>query len=148
MRLFHHEFMVNAPIARVAEFHRSALTIKQLTPPPMIVKFNQLELLGEGSRADFTLWFGLIPIHWLAVHSTVDPIESYTDTQVNGPFQTWIHRHSFKRLTDDMTKIIDEIEGQPSNHLFWGVVSRSMWLTPPISFSYRARQTRLAVEVP
>ena len=148
MRLFHHEFMVNALIARVAEFHRSALALKQLTPPPMIVKFNQLEPLGEGSRADFTLWFGPFPIHWVAVHSTVDPIEGYTDTQVDGPFQIWIHRHSFKRLTDDMTKIIDEIEGQPSNHLFCGNVSRFMWLTLPILFSYRARQTRLAVEVP
>lgn len=147
MPKFRHEFQVNAPIQRVAEFHRSTQALKQLTPPPLFVKFNQLEPIGEGSRADFTLWLGPIPIHWVAVHSNVDPKEGFTDTQEEGPFQTWIHRHSFKQVTNDKTKIIDEIEGQPNNHPIWGLVSRFMWLTLPILFSYRARQTRKAVEV-
>jgi ligand-binding SRPBCC domain-containing protein len=146
MRQFRHEFQVNAPIERVAEFHRNTKALKLLTPPPLFVKFNQIEPMGEGSRADFTLWLGLIPIRWMAVHTAVHSTDGFTDTQVEGPFQTWVHRHSFKQMTDDTTKIIDEIEGQPSNHIFWGIVSRFMWLTLPILFSYRAGQTRRAVE--
>jgi ligand-binding SRPBCC domain-containing protein len=147
MRYFRHQFQVNAPIEKVAEFHQSTQALKQLTPPPLFVKFNRIEPMGEGSQADFTLWLGPIPIRWIAIHSAVDPLNGFTDTQVEGPFQTWIHRHSFERLNPEATKVIDEVEGQPSNHLIWGIVSRFMWLTMPILFSYRARQTRQAVEL-
>lgn len=146
MRQFQHEFQVNAPIERVAEFHSSTKALKLLTPPPLFVKFNHIEPMGEGSRADFTLFLGPIPIHWIANHTDVHPTDGFTDTQVEGPFQTWIHRHTFTQMTTDTTKIIDEIEGQPSGHLFSGIVSRFMWLTLPILFSYRAQQTRRAVE--
>jgi ligand-binding SRPBCC domain-containing protein len=146
MRHYSHEFQVNAPIERVAEFHRSTQTLKYLTPPPLFVSFNHVDPLGEGSRADFTMWFGPLPIRWVAVHSDVNPMEGFTDTQVEGPFNTWVHRHSFEPINDNSTKVIDQIEGQPSSHPFWGLVSRFMWLTLPILFSYRARQTRKAIE--
>jgi len=146
MRSFQHEFHVNAPIEIVSEFHKSTRVIKHLTPPPLFVKFNQIELLGEGSRSDFTLWLGPIPIHWVAVHSEVIPLEGFTDTQVEGPFKTWVHKHIFESLAGGKTRIIDRVEGQPSDHIFWGIISRFMWLTLPILFSYRARQTRRTVE--
>lgn len=147
MRRFQHEFQVHAPIERVAEFHRSTQALKSLTPPPLFISFNHVDPLGEGSRADFIMWLGPIPIRWIAIHSDVNLMDGFTDTQVEGPFQTWVHRHAFERINDNSTKVIDRIEGQPSNHPFWGLVSRFMWLTLPILFFYRARQTRKAVEV-
>lgn len=146
MRHYHHEFQVNAPVERVAGFHRSTEALKSLVPPPLFVSFNYIEPMGEGSRSDFTLWFGPIPVRWVAVHSQVNPVEGFTDTQVEGPFQTWVHNHTFEKISHNSTKIKDTIEGQPSNHPFWGLVSRFMWYTLPILFSYRARQTRKAVE--
>ena len=146
MRSFQHEFSVNASLDRVVEFHGSTRALKQLTPPPLFVQFNQIEPLAEGSRSDFTLWLGPIPIHWVAVHSDVSPETGFTDTQVEGPFQTWIHTHRFMEISQDKTRIIDRVEGLPSNHPFWGIISRFMWLTLPILFSYRAQQTRTAVE--
>ena len=44
---FKHEFQVDAPVEKVAEFHSSTLALKRLTPPPMFVQFNQIEPLGE-----------------------------------------------------------------------------------------------------
>ena len=146
MRSFQHEFSVNAALDSVVEFHSSTRALKQLTPPPMFVQFNQIEPLAEGSRSDFTLWLGPIPIHWVAVHSDVNPATGFTDTQVEGPFHTWIHTHRFLEISQGETRIIDQVQGLPSNHLFWGIISRFMWLTLPILFSYRAMQTRKAVE--
>lgn len=146
MRYYQHHFQVKAPIERVAEFHRGTHALKQLTPPPLIVQFKRVEPLAEGSQAEFTLWFGPIPIRWKAVHSEVDPLNGFTDTQVEGPFNTWVHRHGFRGVSPDSTLIVDAVQGQPSEHPFWGMVSRFMWLTLPILFSYRARQTRKAVE--
>ena len=143
---FTHEFQVDAPVEKVAEFHSSTLALKRLTPPPMFVQFNQIEPLGEGSRSDFTLWLGPIPIRWVAVHSGVSATNGFTDTQVEGPFQTWIHKHIFQSLPGNKTRVIDQVTGQSSSHILWGIVSRFMWLTLPILFSHRARQTRRAVE--
>jgi ligand-binding SRPBCC domain-containing protein len=146
MRQYQHEFQVNAPVERVAEFHRSTEALKTLVPPPLFISFNHIDPMGEGSRSDFTMWFGPIPVRWVAVHSQVNPMEGFTDTQMEGPFKTWVHRHAFEPIDENSTRIVDQIEGQPSNHPFWGLVSRFMWYTLPILFAYRARQTRKAVE--
>ncbi len=146
MRQFRHEFRVKASLEKVAEFHSSTRALKLLTPPPMFVKFNSIEPLGEGSRSDFTLWLGPIPIHWVAVHSEFDPLHGFIDTQVQGPFDTWIHRHSFQSITEDTTRVIDEVKGKPGDHFFWGMISRMMWLTLPYLFAFRAWQTQRAVE--
>ena len=146
MRSFQHEFSVNASLERVVEFHNSTHALKQLTPPPMFVQFNQIEPLAEGSRSDFTLWLGPIPIHWVAIHTNVNPLTGFTDTQAEGPFRTWIHKHEFEKKAQGTTRIIDHVQGEPSNHPFWGIISRLMWLTLPILFYYRALQTRKAVE--
>ena len=146
MRTFLHQFQVNAPIERVSEFHNNTRVIKQLTPPPLFVKFNQIEPLSEGSRSDFTLWLGPIPIQWVAVHSEMVPLVGFTGSQVEGPFKTWVHKHIFESLAGGKNRIIDRVDGKPSDHIFWRIISRFMWLTLPILFSYRAWQNRKTVE--
>ncbi len=146
MKHFSHNFNVQAPLMRVAEFHRDTRALKYLTPPPLIVRFNNLQPLAEGSIADFTMWFGPLPIRWVARHSEVDLASGFTDTQISGPFKTWIHKHSFKRLDDNSTEVCDIIQAQPASHPFWGLVSRLMWLNLPLLFAYRAWRTRKALE--
>ena len=146
MKTFTHRFQVNAPLERVAGFHSDSRALKVLTPPPIVVAFHHLEPLGHGSVADFTMWFGPIPIRWCAVHSEVDPQSGFTDTQETGPFASWQHRHTFTSINANTTLVEDSIQAQPSNHFFYGLVSRFMWLTLPILFAYRARRTRREVE--
>jgi ligand-binding SRPBCC domain-containing protein len=146
MKSFTHPFQVRAPLARVAQFHQDTRALKQLTPPPLIVKFNNLQPLGEGSIADFTMWFGPLPIRWVAVHSEVDPISGFTDTQVTGPFDQWIHRHSFIALDENLTEVHDHIEAQTGKGLPKGLASRFMWFNLPLLFAYRAWRTKRALE--
>lgn len=146
MRQYSHRFVVQASIARVAEFHRNTRALKQLTPPPLFVSFNELQPLAEDSVADFTMWFGPLPIRWVAVHTDVEPESGFTDTQAAGPFESWVHRHSFKALDGKRTEIRDDIQAVPSRHLFWGLVSRLMWLNLPVLFAYRAWRTRRTLE--
>ncbi len=142
MKTFNHRFQVNAPLERVAAFHSDSRALKMLTPPPIIVAFHHLEPLGEGSVADFTMWFGPIPIHWCAVHSAVDPLNGFIDTQASGPFASWQHRHTFTTIDENTTLVEDTIQAQPGKHFFYGLVSRLMWLTLPLLFAYRAWRTR------
>ncbi len=146
MKQYTHRFKVQAPLAAVADFHSDTRALKMLTPPPLFVSFNKVEPLAEGSVADFTMWFGPVPIHWVAKHSEVDPMRGFTDTQTSGPFEIWVHRHSFESIDEHTTYVMDHIKGKPRDHLFWGLVSRFMWLTLPVLFAYRARRTRKALE--
>ena len=146
MRHFQHKFLVEAPISKVAEFHQDTRSLKGLTPPPIYVSFNEIQPLAENSVADFTMWLGPLPVRWVAMHSNVKPLNGFTDTQLSGPFEQWVHQHAFQSLGPNRTEIIDTVEAQPSNHVFWGLVSRFMWLNLPFLFAYRAWRTRKALE--
>jgi ligand-binding SRPBCC domain-containing protein len=146
MKTFTYRFQVDAPIEQVAAFHRDARVLKKLTPPPLIVQIHQVEPLAEGSIAEFTMWAGPLPIRWRAVHSQVHPGQGFTDRQERGPFQDWVHQHSFTALTPQRTEVSDQVTATPSGHWFWGLVSRLMWLSLPLLFFYRAWQTRRALE--
>ncbi len=144
---FVYRFTVSAPLDRVADFHRQTHTLKKLTPPPIFVQFHHLEPLAEGSRAEFTLWFGPFPVRWEAVHTHVDGSSGFTDTQVRGPLRQWRHQHRFTAVTDGVTCIEEriEIEHQAGPR---GWLSRVLYSKPALRllFLYRQYVTRHALE--
>ncbi|MBG7609267.1 MAG: TIGR01777 family protein [Anaerolineae bacterium] len=144
---FKHEFQVNATLQQVVDFHRDTIVLKKLTPFPIIVQFRQVEPVGEGTQALFTLWFGPIPVTWHANHHDFNLPNSFFDTQVEGPFNLWVHQHSFNKIDDKMTEVVDDIDVQFGTGLFSGLVSRFMWITLPILFAYRAWQTKRLLEM-
>jgi ligand-binding SRPBCC domain-containing protein len=138
---FRHRFTVNAPLWAVAEFHSDSSALRYLTPPPLIVRFNEVQPIEEGAVVDFTIWAGPLPIRWTAVHTHVTEKNGFVDTQTRGPFQSWRHKHQFKALNENTTEIIDEIEAE-----YGGLISRFMWLGMPLLFGYRAWRTKLALD--
>ena len=72
----------------MAAFHKYTRALRQLTPPPLIVQFNDVGSLGEGSVADFTMWAGPVPVRWAAVHSQVTEQNGFVDTQKRGHFRS------------------------------------------------------------
>ncbi|MCJ7568853.1 MAG: TIGR01777 family oxidoreductase [Anaerolineales bacterium] len=143
---FTHRFRVNASLEAASDFHRNTEVLKQLTPLPILVQFHKVEPVGEGSSADFTLWLGPFPIPWSAKHYDFDPPRGFKDIQLKGPFTFWDHHHAFIQIDDQTTEVVDDITAQLGRHFYYGLVSRFMWLTLPILFSYRAWQTRRLVE--
>ncbi len=150
---FTRSFQVAATLEKVAEFHQDAKSLRILTPPPVFVQFHRIEPLAESSIADFTLWLGPIPIHWVAIHSEVDPLSGFTDTQLSGPYTFWKHQHRYypaepskgESLNKMLTIISDEIEAVPGKGLWNGTISRLLLLGLPVMFAYRAWRTRRAI---
>ena len=138
---YRHSFIVNAPLSAVAEFHKDTRALRELTPPPLAVQFNNVEPLAEGSVADFTMRAGPVAVRWVAVHSGVTEFNGFVDTQEKGPFNSWSHHHQFRAVDDHTTEVIDEIEAQ-----YGSAISRFMWLNLPVLFAYRARQTKKILE--
>ncbi len=147
MPTFDSSFTVKAPLERVAAFHHDTSVLKRLTPPPLILQLHRFEPLAEGSIADFTLWFGPLPIHWVAVHTNVDSRRGFTDTQHRGPLKFWQHTHTFTQLGPHLSRVADHIayEHHPGVQ---GLLSRLLFPKPALFmlFTYRKAATKAMLE--
>lgn len=140
--IYHHHFRVPAPLARVTEFHSRASSMAAITPPPIIIRMkNSPAILTEGDEMDFTMWFGPIPIRWLArIEDVTDA--GFIDRQLQGPFAEWVHRHTFIAVDEQSTDVVDEIHLRLNPHPVRWLVGMGMVLGLPILFAYRAWKTR------
>ena len=139
---FQHRFQVAAPLAAVAAFHRQSASMGAITPPPVIVRVHQAPaLLNSNDEMAFTLWVGPLPIHWVARIEEVTPT-GFVDRQLRGPFQSWVHRHTFRAVTAEITEVIDEIEITLADLWLCKVVGWGMYMNLPMLFAYRAWQTK------
>jgi ligand-binding SRPBCC domain-containing protein len=137
-------FTVEASLAEVAKFHSDTRALKVLTPPPIWMQPRQIEPLSEGSRSEFVLWLGPVPVRWVARHSQVGA-NGFVDEQEEGPFKRWVHRHEFMALTDRQTIVMDEISAELSDQPFKWLIGAAMWLGLPVLFAYRAWRTHREV---
>ena len=58
-----------------------------LTPQPIEMK--------AGTLIDYKLRLHGIPLRWRTRIEAFDPISSFTDSQLSGPYRRWVHRHDF-----------------------------------------------------
>lgn len=143
---FRHTFRVRASAQAVADFHSRAAVLRQITPPPAIIRLHSAPArLGEGDEMDFTLWLGPVPVRWVARFEAVGP-DGFTDRQVRGPFGEWTHRHTFLNVDGHTTEVVDEIQATLRAHLYHGLVGLGMWLSLPLLFAYRGWRTRHLLE--
>lgn len=143
---YHHRFIVNAPLADVAEFHSQSASMGAITPPPIIVRVHAAPaILGEGDHMDFTMWLGPLPVRWLAQIEQVTPT-SFVDRQLRGPFAAWAHKHTFELVDAETTAVLDEVDATLHTNWFWKLVGVGMWLGLPILFAYRGWKTRRVLE--
>lgn len=135
---FDYKFTVTAPLTAVSRFHHDTRILKKLTPPPIFVQIHHFEPLAEGSLAEFTLWFGPLPVRWQAVHSNVSSA-GFTDTQVSGPLQHWAHTHRFTAVTPHVTQVHEHIAYAHHDGLH-GLLSRLLFARPGLYLLFTARK--------
>jgi ligand-binding SRPBCC domain-containing protein len=141
MKTFRHRFTVNSPLQKVSDFHRASKSMADITPFPVIVKIHQApDLLEEGSVIDFTMWIGLLPVHWIAKIENIGE-NSFTDRQIHGPFTEWLHQHKFTEVAEGLTEVEDTVQASSKKHWVWWMIGSIMWLTLPLLFTYRAWKT-------
>lgn len=148
MPTFDHAFTVAASRAAVAEFHGDARVLKRLMPPPLFVRLHQAGQLEEGAIADFTMWFGPVPIYWRALHYDVND-HGFTDIQIRGPLRHWQHTHRFIPLDDRHTRVHDRVTYEhPAGAM--GGLSRLLFNRASLTFlfAYRRYITRRALRRP
>ncbi|BAB72749.1 SRPBCC family protein [Anabaena sp. FACHB-709] len=106
---FQHTSIINAPPEVVWKFHERPDILQLLTPPWQPVRVVRREGgLEVGAITEFKLFLGPVPLTWLARHTECDKYRLFTDTQISGPFESWIHRHQFQP-ENGKTKLIDDV---------------------------------------
>lgn len=138
MATFDYKFLVKAPLEAVSRFHHDTRILKKLTPPPIFCQIHSFEPLSEGSVAEFTLWFGPIPVRWTAVHTQVSR-NGFTDTQQKGPMQSWQHTHRFTAVAPHITQVHEHIAYSHHPGLR-GLLTRLLFNKPGLYLLFTARK--------
>lgn len=134
-------------INKLAAFHEAPSALAKLTPPPMFMQLIRDDRTSMISgELEFRLWFGPVPIRWLARHEPGPTPTSFADRMINGPMAYWRHEHIFEQ-TDDGVLLRDRVTLAHKNGLA-GVLTRLMFDGVPlrILFFYRHLRTRLAMK--
>jgi ligand-binding SRPBCC domain-containing protein len=107
---FQYSSLIDASVEIVWQFHERADILDILTPPWQPVKVIRRQGgLDVGAITEFRLSLGFIPIRWVARHIECEPNRIFIDRQIEGPMQSWVHRHQFT-AENGQTRLTDSID--------------------------------------
>ncbi len=99
-RRFHLRQWVPLNKADTFAFFSDHMNLEVITPPKL--KFKVLGLSTDqveaGSLIDYRLQLSGIPFKWQTKIDTWNPDDSFSDTQLKGPYALWHHTHSFEEM--------------------------------------------------
>lgn len=105
------EAVINRPLKEVFDFFSKAENLNEITPPDM--QFQILTPLPiniqKGTLIDYKIKVNGIPFRWKTVISTWEPPYRFVDEQLKGPYNTWIHEHTFEER-DGKTHMKDVVK--------------------------------------
>lgn len=145
-RVFEKTSVIKTTLAEIKRFHEAPRALAALTPPPIImrVKRDDRRSITEG-EIDFTLWFGPLPIRWIARHEAGPSPDSFADVQAKGPLDYWRHEHIFREVAGGV-ELTDRITLAHRRGLI-GLLTRLAFDGIPLRllFAYRHWRTRQAL---
>ncbi|HEX2619762.1 MAG TPA: hypothetical protein VHL11_06435 [Phototrophicaceae bacterium] len=145
--IFEKHTLMKTTMDKMLAFHADPKALRQLTPPPIFVQLHRNDRTGlTDGEVEFTLWFTVIPIRWVARHQPGPIPTSFGDRMAKGPMAYWYHEHIFEQMSDGVV-LHDRLTlaHQPG---LPGILTRLMFDGLPlrILFFYRHLRTRMAVE--
>ncbi len=140
---FEKQSIIPVSVQAVWDFHAAPDAFRRLTPPPVIgqIQRDERASLTQGELA-FTLWFGPLPIRWVAAHEPGPSETSFVDRMVAGPFDSWVHQHLMEPVSGG-TRLTDRIAYTHKPGVS-GLITRLLFNKPAlrIFFTYRHWITR------
>lgn len=110
-KIFEHRSVISAPLEQVVAFHEDPQALSRLTPPPPLMFMQVLRDDRTGLTAgelEFRLWFGPIPVRWLARHEPGPIPTSFIDRMIAGPMAYWEHQHIMREVAGGV-ELVDHI---------------------------------------
>ncbi|MBK9119256.1 MAG: TIGR01777 family protein [Phycisphaerales bacterium] len=140
MQRFTREIPLSVSADEAFAWHARPGAFERLLPPWQRVRVLERQGgLEVGARLKLRLP-GLLPIAWLAEHTTCVPGRSFTDVQRRGPFHTWEHTHEFVPCPDGTSILRDTIHYRLPGGA-WGAWLGSGRVGRELRRMFRYRQT-------
>jgi ligand-binding SRPBCC domain-containing protein len=109
-KVFEQRSVFPTTLAAIQNLHEDPKALSRLMPPLPVLQIlrDSRTSLTEG-EFEFRLWFGPLPVRWLARHERGPIPSSFMDRMIEGPLAAWEHQHIFRQvksgveLTDHIT---------------------------------------------
>jgi ligand-binding SRPBCC domain-containing protein len=111
MPIFEASVQIAAPVERVWAFHERDDVLERLAPPsgkPVVL--SRTGRLETGAQVEFLVPIGPLRVRWIALHIAHEHNRYFIDTQIKGPFRTWLHQHRFEAVEGGGMLLTDHIE--------------------------------------
>lgn len=110
MLKFRNAFIVNCNIAKVWKFYTDVKHVEIITPREIQLRIARTtsQTLTQGTD----IWLSgklLFRRTWHSKITYLEPYE-YVDEMLSGLFKTWKHLHKFRKIDENLTEVIDEID--------------------------------------
>jgi len=142
VRRLERETTLPRELPEVFAFFADPANLELLTPPWL--RFRILTPLpvemAPGARIDYRISLPGIPIPWTSEITVWDPPHRFEDTQIRGPYRTWVHEHRF-RPAERGTVVSDTVEYEVPG----GSLVHRFLVRPDLEsiFTYRTEQLQL-----
>jgi ligand-binding SRPBCC domain-containing protein len=96
------EQKINKPLDQLFSFFSQAENLQQITPPWLRFKIlTPLPVtMHAGTLIDYRLRLYGVPLYWQTEITVWEPPFRFIDSQIKGPYKSWIHTHTFRALDD------------------------------------------------
>jgi len=99
--------------------------------------------IRDGARRELVIGYPPASIRWVAVHDGFIEGRQFRDTQVTGPFRSWVHTHLFEADGPDACYLEDRVEYElPFRRLGEWLLGAVIERRLKRLFEYRHRATR------
>lgn len=143
MRKLEREIKINKPQDEVFSFFSKAENLNLITPPELhfeILSPLPIEM-KKGTEIDYRIKLKGIPMKWKTLISEWDPPNSFTDTQLKGPYKIWIHKHTFIAQSE-YTLVKDEVLYQPKGFLLEPLINK-LFVEKNLNYIFNYRTKKL-----
>jgi ligand-binding SRPBCC domain-containing protein len=142
--IFIKKSVMKTTLRKMMQFHEHPKAFSKLTPPPIFVQVHRDDRTSiTNGEIEFTLWFGFIPLRWIACHQQGPVESSFVDELLKGPMAYWRHEHIFTEV-DGGVELMDRITIAHKSGV-QGILTRLLFDGIPLKFLffYRHLRTRL-----
>jgi ligand-binding SRPBCC domain-containing protein len=137
------ETVVNRPLKEVFDFFSKAENLNEITPPDM--QFQILTPLPiniqKGTLIDYKIKVNGIPFKWKTLISTWEPPYRFVDEQLKGPYNTWIHEHTFEER-DGKTYMKDVVKFKSPGWILEPLIN-SLFIEKKVKGIFEYREKKL-----